>query len=113
MTISFGSVIFPSPYSPHAISPISGPIILYPKLFNFNMFSLVEGCSHILTFIAGAKNICLLEANKTVDAKSSAFPEATFDMVLAVIGATNTASAHLDKDIWSISASFSALNISS
>ena len=28
--ISFGSVIFPFPNSPQAMSPISGPIILYP-----------------------------------------------------------------------------------
>ena len=28
LTISLGSVIFPSPNSPHAISPISGPMIL-------------------------------------------------------------------------------------
>ena len=61
--------------------------------------SLLEGCSHILTFIAGAKKIFLSEANTTVDAKSSAIPKAILEMVLAVAGAIKIKSDHLERDI--------------
>ena len=67
--------------------------------FNFIKFSLVEGCSHILTFIAGAKYISLSEANITVEAKSSDVPELNFAIVFAVVGETTIKSAHLDSDI--------------
>ena len=77
------------------------------------MFSLVEGCSHILTFIAGVKKIVLSEASITVDAKSSDNPVHNFAIVFAVAGETSITSDHLESDIWSISASFSTLNKSS
>ena len=63
------------------------------------MFSLFFGCSHILTFIAGTKNIFLFDANNTVDARSSAIPLLNFAILLAVAGITKIRSAHLDKEI--------------
>ena len=46
----------------------------------------------------------------TVVAKSSDFPETNFVMKLAVNGMTNIKSAHLDNEMWSISASLSLSN---
>jgi hypothetical protein len=69
-------------------------------------FCLVEGCSHILTFIAGVKKISLLDARITVEARSSEDPALNLEIVFAVAGATRITSAHLDSDIWSISDSF-------
>ena len=41
----------------------------------------------------------LFEANKTVEAKSSAFPNVNFAIKFAVVGSTIIKSAHLDRDI--------------
>ena len=76
-------------------------------------FSLVDGCSHILTFIAGVKKISLSEASITDEAKASDEPVLNFEIVFAVAGATNIKSDHLESEIWSISVSFSILNKSS
>ena len=59
----------------------------------------MDGCSHILTFIAGTKKIGLFDAKMTVEAKSSDEPLASFEIVLAVTGSTKIKSAHLDKEI--------------
>ena len=57
-------------------------------------------------FIAGTKKIGLFDAKITVEAKSSAEPLASLEIVFAVAGAIKIKSAHLDKAMWSISASF-------
>ncbi len=56
---------------------------------------------------SGHQKTFLLEANITVDAKSSEEPVLNLEIVFAVVGATKIRSLHLDKDIWSISDSFS------
>ena len=64
--------------------------------------------------IVKANLIEKIESNLiTVDAKLSEEPMLSLEIVLAVAGATNIRSLHLDKDIWSISDSFSWLNKSS
>ena len=55
----------------------------------------------------------MLDASNTVVAKSSAFPILNFVIKLAVVGKTIIRSAHLDRDIWSISASLFLSKISS
>ena len=43
--------------------------------------------------------ICLFDANISVEAKSSALPEEILAIELAVIGANNIISHHLDNDM--------------
>ena len=68
-----------------------------PIFFKISKFFLVDGCSHILTFIAGTKKIGLFDAKITVDANYSEDPFASFEIVFAVVGTTRIKSAHLDK----------------
>ena len=65
----------------------------------------MAGLFHISTFIAGTKKISLLEADTTVEIKSSADPFASLESKLAVVGAINIISDHLESAIWSISSS--------
>ena len=76
LNISIGSDILPSPSSPHAKSPESGPIKLKLLFFKNFIFSCVIGFFHISTFIDGTKKIGLFAANNTVVAKSFAMPAA-------------------------------------
>ena len=52
-----------------------------------------------VSFMAGTKYISLSDAKITVEARSSDEPELNFEIVFAVIGATNIRSAHLDNEI--------------
>ena len=63
------------------------------------IFDCVAACSHILTFIAGARKISLSEASITVEAKSSEVPALNFEIVFAVAGTTRIKSANLERDI--------------
>ena len=75
---------------------------------NFKPLSEVKGTTDYTNFATS-----LLEAKITTEAKSSDEPELNFEIVFAVAGATKIKSAHLDKEIRSISDSFSTLNSSS
>ena len=55
--IASGSAIRPSPTSPSASSPLSGPMTPTLRLRSVSMFAATAGCSHIRVFIAGATSI--------------------------------------------------------
>ena len=57
------------------------------------MLRCVAGCSHILLFIAGARNSGAVVARHNVVSRSSANPWAKRAITLAVAGAMTTASA--------------------
>ena len=73
-TIAGGSAMRPGPNSPQAIGPDSGPTNRTPSSFRRSRLRRVAGCSHILTFIAGAASTRLSVASKRVVARSSARP---------------------------------------
>ena len=72
--ISYGSDILPSPISPHACSPLSGPIKLIFFILRVSTFICVTLSCHIFVFIAGAINNSASEANITALIKSLARP---------------------------------------
>ena len=47
----------PTPHSPSAVSPSSGPTSSTPRAASVSAFSRVAGCAHIRGFIAGATRI--------------------------------------------------------
>ena len=105
LTMSNGSAMRPSPYSPHAMSPSSGPISTTPRAASVVMLSRVAACCHMRTFIDGATRTGLSVASNAVVARSSAMPCAMRAMMLAVAGATSTTSASRESWIWPISCS--------
>ena len=103
--IAGGSAMRPGPNSPQAIAPSSGPTVRAPSAATVAMLRRVAGCSHIRTFIAGARSTRLSVARSSVLARSSATPWASLAIRSAVAGATTTRSALRDSSIWPISAS--------
>ncbi len=91
--ISSGSVIRPSPTSPSASSPASGPMSSTPRSRNVSAFAWVAACSHIRVFIAGAARIGPRWASAASVRTSSASPWASFAIVFAVSGAITSRSA--------------------
>ena len=112
-TIAGGSAMRPGPNSPHAIGPDSGPTNRTPSSLRRSRLRRVAGCSHILTFIAGAASTRLSVASNTVVAISSARPVAMRARIFALAGAITMRSAARDNSIWPIAASSVRLNSSS
>ena len=54
--MSSGSAIRPTPHSPSAISPSSGPISSAPRATSVSTFARVVECAHMRGFIAGASS---------------------------------------------------------
>ena len=104
-TISGGSAMRPGPYSPQAISPSFGPTMSAPSAVTVARLRRVAGCSHMRTFIAGARRTRLSVARSSVLARSLARPFASLAMRSAVAGATTTRSAARESSMWPISAS--------
>ena len=52
--ISSGSAMRPTPHSPSAVSPSSGPTSSTPRASSVSAFARVAGCAHMRGFIAGA-----------------------------------------------------------
>ncbi len=80
-TISAGSAIRPTPSSPPASAPVSGPMRCAPRLSSAAMLCLVAGCSHISVCIAGANSTGASVASKVADSKSGASPLAILPRV--------------------------------
>ncbi len=94
-----GSDMRPSPVSPHACSPVSGPRIAIPSCCNCRILRCVEGFSHICLFMAGATNNGQSLARQSVESRSSALPWTSFAIKSALAGAIIIASASRDSSI--------------
>ena len=92
-TISSGSDMRPGPCSLQAMAPSLGPMKVTPRFFSVSTLATVAACVHMRTFIAGAASTGLSVASKTVEARSSARPDAMRARMLAVAGATTSRSA--------------------
>ena len=67
------------------------------------MLRCTAGCAHISQFMAGAMMTGLPEkASKSVERASSAMPEATLPMMLAVAGATTSISPQSLSEMCSV-----------
>ena len=97
--ICAGSRRRPSPTSPQAWLPASGPENRTPSPFRVRTFRTVAGFLHICTFIAGQSISGHSRASKVLETKSSAIPLAAFAMILAVAGATTIRSLFLRREI--------------
>ena len=85
--ISSGSAIRPTPSSPSAVSPSSGPISSTPRSRRVAAFAWVAGCDHMRGFIAGATSTGPRWASAASVSTSSASPYASLAIVFAVSGA--------------------------
>ena len=94
-TISSGSTIRPTPSSPSAVSPSSGPMRTTPRARSVSAFARVAACDHIRGFIAGATSVGPRCASAASVRTLSASPYASFASVLAVHGATTRRSARV------------------
>ena len=103
-TISAGSTRRPAPIQPQASSPRSGPTVrTRPVPSRRRRLSCTSGCSHMLTFIAGASSTGARLASTTAASRSSAIPAAKRAMASAVAGATMIRSASSARRMWPIS----------
>ena len=100
----------PGPCSASAMAPSFGPTTATPSRVSVARLRCVAGCSHMRTFMAGAIRIGSVVAKSTVEARSSACPQAIFAIRFAVAGATTIASASRASRIWPMSASSSRSN---
>ena len=91
--ISSGSDIRPTPHSPSAISPSSGPMSSTPRSRRSAAFACVAGCDHMRGFIAGATRTGPRWASAASVRTLSARPWASFASVFAVNGAITSRSA--------------------
>ncbi len=91
--ISLTSDMRPSPVSPHACEPLSGPNCDQFLSVRRLQLACVLKSSHITRFIAGAKHLMASEARQVVVSKLSARPCASLAMLLALAGAITMASA--------------------
>jgi len=95
--IAGGSAMRPSPSWPHASGPLSGPTKRTPRSRRMATLARVAACLHMFTFMAGATRTGARVASSTVVTRSSAIPAAILARVLAVAGATTTASPQSAK----------------
>ena len=93
--ISSGSAIRPTPHSPSAISPSSGPTSSTPRATSVSAFARVAGCAHMRGFIAGATSTGPRWASAASVSRLSEMPCASFASVFAVQGATTSRSARV------------------
>ncbi len=105
--------IRPSPISPQAWAPSSGPRNLTPRRRSCSQFSRVAAFSHIARFIAGATATGARVARQTAVRGSLARPCASRASTSALAGATSTASAHRARAMWPMAASDSGSRKSS
>ena len=87
------------------MTPSLGPTKTMPRCFRVATLAAVAAWVHMRTFIAGATSTGLSVASSTVEARSSARPEAMRARMLAVAGATTSRSASRESWIWPISLS--------
>src|SRR5690606_38840864 len=107
-TIASGSIIRPSPTSPHACPPESGPSSSAPRARRVSTLAWVAGWAHISRFIAGASASGASVARHRVLTRSSASPWARRALVLALAGAMTMRSGQRASSIWPIAASAAA-----
>ena len=93
--ISSGSARRPTPHSPSAISPSSGPTSSTPRARSASTFARVAGCAHMRGFMAGATSTGPRCASAASVSTLSAMPCASFASVFAVQGATTSRSARV------------------
>ena len=93
--ISSGSAMRPTPHSPSAVSPSSGPTSSTPRPVSVSTFARVAGCDHIRGFIAGATRTGPRCASAASVSTLSASPCASLASVFAVHGATTSRSARV------------------
>ena len=94
--ISSGSAIRPTPHSPSAVSPSSGPTSSTPRERSVSTFARVAACAHMRGFIAGATSTGPRWASAASVSTLSASPCASFASVFAVHGATTSRSARVE-----------------
>src|SRR5579883_1029285 len=92
----------PLPIMPQARYPLSGETMRTPRPSSSARFACVAGWFHIFTFIAGATITGAVVARYIVVRKSSAIPCANLARMLAVAGATTSASVEVAASICSI-----------
>src|SRR2546430_2632371 len=80
---SSGSDMRPGPFSLQAIVPSLGPMKEMPRFFSISTLATVAACVHMRTFIAGAASTGLSVESNTVEARSSAKPDAMRARILA------------------------------
>ncbi len=99
-----GSIIRPSPVSPQACSPATGPRSETPSVCNCAALRCVAAFSHISTFIAGATSSGTEagRARHSVESRSSAAPWTSLRMKSAEHGAIITASASRVRSMWAM-----------
>jgi hypothetical protein len=102
---AWGSLMRPGPMSPHAWSPLSGPMNWTPRARKRSILSRVAGWAHIAWFIAGATNRGACDARHKVVSKSSASPAEILARKSAVAGAISRSSAQRASSMWPIAAS--------
>ncbi len=89
--MSAGSASRPVPHSPfEASGPVPGGTIRAPRVRRRSRFSRVAGCSNIRSFIAGASTSGAVQASAAFVSRLSAMPLASFAMVFADAGATQS-----------------------
>ena len=92
----------PIPLSPEAMRPGAGPAMVMPLDFSLSRLSWVAGFSYMCPSMAGQTITGARVASTVVLTASSASPQASFAIVLAVAGATTTTSARSAMATWSM-----------
>ena len=92
-TMASGAARRPSPASPPARRPLSGPTTWTPRRRRVAMLSCTAGCSHISVCMAGATSTGARVASSVAVSRSSEIPAAYLPSSFAVAGATTTRSA--------------------
>lgn len=92
-TMASGSLMRPAPLSPQARCPLSGPTVLTPRASKVRRFCCVASAVHMPVFMAGASKMGAFVASSVVVSMSSAMPQASLAIRLAVAGATSITSA--------------------
>ena len=93
----------PTPEVPQASSPSAGPTVWMPHERRVARLRCTAGWAHMRLFMAGAIRTGLPEkASSSVDKASSAMPEATLPMMLAVAGATTNMSPQSLSEMCSV-----------
>ena len=94
-----GSLMRPAPLSPQARRPLSGPTVRTPRASKTRRFCCVASAVHMPVFIAGASTMGALVAKSVVVSMSSAMPQASLAIRLAVAGATSITSAFCAREM--------------
>ncbi len=97
--VAEGSSIRPSPTSPHACTPESGPSTCTPSPRSCATLRCVAGFCHIWRFIAGTTSSGQSRATQSVESRSSQLPCASLAMKSVEAGAITIASASRDRSM--------------